>query len=337
MSNPLEIQGWSVSVEVDAETILTIGHNSLSGIDDFTEAPAQVIRNCAEHLLAFIGSPRATPIPLADAAAIAEREAFNTEARRLIAELKGHSATFDSEYIGPTPLEQEAASFIETWQARAAFATTEATDAIATTEGARSYLSFVPCTCSTDDQRKFCMKKRECARIEAQSAAPSPKPVVDALTTGAVGEKPVAYFQFDAHEQCWSHVSDAFKDDPDVVALYRHPASEPKVPTVSQMVKRAREHGMDLGDNPVAYEFYNKETGHAIVDYTRWTHAGHLADTAGYEARPLVYAGEPKALTLTDEQIDALIREFRTECTDSVAMFKFARALLADRGVEGKS
>ena len=75
MSNIFDIQGWSVSVEVDAETILTIGHNSLSGIDDFTDAQAQVIRNCAEHLLAFIGSPRATPIPLADAAAIAEREA----------------------------------------------------------------------------------------------------------------------------------------------------------------------------------------------------------------------------------------------------------------------
>ncbi|MEX3933330.1 hypothetical protein AB4Y32_16255 [Paraburkholderia phymatum] len=67
MSNILEIQGWSVSVEVDAETILTIGHNSLSGIDDFTEAQAQVIRNCAEHLLAFIGTPRATPAAVAPA------------------------------------------------------------------------------------------------------------------------------------------------------------------------------------------------------------------------------------------------------------------------------
>jgi len=55
-----------------------------------------------------------------DAAAIAEREAMYAEARRLIAELKGHSATFDSAYIGPTPLEQEAASFIETWMNRAA-------------------------------------------------------------------------------------------------------------------------------------------------------------------------------------------------------------------------
>jgi len=81
-------------------------------------------------------------------------------------------------------------------------------------------------------------------------------------------------------------------------------ASEPKAPTVEQMVNRAREHGMDLGDNPVAYEFYNKETGHAIVDYTRWTHAGHLTDTAGYEARPLVYASQPKGLT--DEQIERI-------------------------------
>lgn len=44
------------------------------------------------------------------------------------------------------------------------------------------------------------------------------------------------------------------------------------------------------GDNPVAYEFYNPATGHAIVDYTRWTHAGHLTEKDGYVAKPLVYA-----------------------------------------------
>ena len=90
------------------------------------------------------------------------------------------------------------------------------------------------------------------------------------------------------------------------------PPSEPKAPTAEKMVNRAREHGMDLGNNPVAYEFYNAATGHAIVDYTRWTHVGHLTDTAGYEARPLVYASDPKALTLTDEQWEELRRIART-------------------------
>ncbi|WP_245157927.1 hypothetical protein [Burkholderia multivorans] len=40
----------------------------------------------------------------------------------------------------------------------------------------------------------------------------------------------------------------------------------------------------------VAYELYNKATGHAIVDYSRRTYVGHLTEEAGYEARPLVYA-----------------------------------------------
>jgi len=57
-----------------------------------------------------------------------------------------------------------------------------------------------------------------------------------------------------------------------------------------KMVKSAAEHGMDLGGQPVAYEFHNKETGHAIVDYSRHTHVGHLTAEAGYEARPLVYS-----------------------------------------------
>ncbi|MBR8234653.1 hypothetical protein K6W26_22895 [Burkholderia sp. AU42008] len=72
------------------------------------------------------------------------------------------------------------------------------------------------------------------------------------------------------------------------------PAAAPKFDK-QKMLASAREHGMDLGDNPVAYEFYNKETGHAIVDYTRWTHRGHLTEKDGYEARPLVYAHAERA------------------------------------------
>ena len=104
------------------------------------------------------------------------------------------------------------------------------------------------------------------------------------------------------------------------------PQGEPKAPTAEKMVNRAREHGMDLGNNPVAYEFYNKETGHAIVDYTRWTHAGHLTDTAGYEARPLVYASEPKELT--DEQISEIASNHYARYAEwHVDLYSFARAI----------
>jgi hypothetical protein len=58
------------------------------------------------------------------------------------------------------------------------------------------------------------------------------------------------------------------------------------------MIRRVMEHGMDLGVNPVAYEFRNTKTGHAIVDYSRHTHAGYLAEKDGYVARPLKYADE---------------------------------------------
>lgn len=43
-------------------------------------------------------------------------------------------------------------------------------------------------------------------------------------------------------------------------------------------------------DDVVAFEFYNRATGHAIVDYSVNTHVGNLTADKGYEARPLVYA-----------------------------------------------
>lgn len=41
---------------------------------------------------------------------------------------------------------------------------------------------------------------------------------------------------------------------------------------------------------PVAYEFHNTKTGHAIVDYSNPTHRGWLNAEDGYVKRPLVYA-----------------------------------------------
>lgn len=42
----------------------------------------------------------------------------------------------------------------------------------------------------------------------------------------------------------------------------------------------------------VAFEFYNRATGHAIVDYSVNTHVGNLSADKGYEARPMVYAAK---------------------------------------------
>ncbi|MBB5411861.1 hypothetical protein HDG34_005827 [Paraburkholderia sp. HC6.4b] len=53
--NPNDIQGWSVTVNVNACDILTIGHNSLIGIDNIEDL-APVVRTCAAHLLSFVGA-----------------------------------------------------------------------------------------------------------------------------------------------------------------------------------------------------------------------------------------------------------------------------------------
>ena len=39
---------------------------------------------------------------------------------------------------------------------------------------------------------------------------------------------------------------------------------------------------------PVAFEFYNPDNGHAIVDYGEHTYAGHLSREKGYVPLPLV-------------------------------------------------
>jgi hypothetical protein len=40
--------------------------------------------------------------------------------------------------------------------------------------------------------------------------------------------------------------------------------------------------------SPAAYEFYNPDTGHAIVDYSEHTYIGHLSREKGYVPLPLV-------------------------------------------------
>ncbi len=60
----VKAETWHVTVYVNGADILNLGHNHLSGADDierFTDA----IRNCAHHLLAFIGDP--APIQRSDA------------------------------------------------------------------------------------------------------------------------------------------------------------------------------------------------------------------------------------------------------------------------------
>lgn len=49
-----KIQSWAVTVIVNGNQILTIGHNHLSGVDNIEDYD-DAIRNCAMHLLSFIG------------------------------------------------------------------------------------------------------------------------------------------------------------------------------------------------------------------------------------------------------------------------------------------
>lgn len=50
------------------------------------------------------------------------------------------------------------------------------------------------------------------------------------------------------------------------------------------------------GAGPViAAEFWNRTTGHAIVNYSEHTHFGHFTNEKGYERRPLVYRPDSTA------------------------------------------
>ncbi|WP_321953157.1 hypothetical protein [Paraburkholderia bannensis] len=71
--DPSDIQGWAVTVNVNTVDILTIGHNSVSGIENIGDF-AEVVRNCAKHLMGLIGEER-TEQRMSDAArdVLAER------------------------------------------------------------------------------------------------------------------------------------------------------------------------------------------------------------------------------------------------------------------------
>jgi hypothetical protein len=51
------IKHWEVEVRVNGESVLTIGHNHLSGADNIDDY-ANEVRECAYHLLSFIGETR---------------------------------------------------------------------------------------------------------------------------------------------------------------------------------------------------------------------------------------------------------------------------------------
>ncbi|MBR8475791.1 hypothetical protein [Burkholderia cenocepacia] len=54
--SPDDIQGWAVTVEVNGVGILTISDNCVSGIDNIADFDG-IVRNCAHHLIGFIGQP----------------------------------------------------------------------------------------------------------------------------------------------------------------------------------------------------------------------------------------------------------------------------------------
>jgi len=54
------VQHWGVDIRVNGECVLTIESNCLSGIDNIADY-ADTVRECAHHLLAFIGDGVAEP------------------------------------------------------------------------------------------------------------------------------------------------------------------------------------------------------------------------------------------------------------------------------------
>ena len=67
--------------------------------------------------------------------------------------------------------------------------------------------------------------------------------------------------------------------------------------TCGQPAQAAQSAGEVERGDVVAFEFYNRATGHAIVDYSVNTHVGNLSADKGYEARPLVYADKREEVT----------------------------------------
>ena len=55
MTNFKKCKHWAVTVSMNGEELVTIETNSLSGKPDFTDEEAQVIRDAARHLEAFMG------------------------------------------------------------------------------------------------------------------------------------------------------------------------------------------------------------------------------------------------------------------------------------------
>ena len=55
------VQHWGVDIRVNGELVLTIESNCLSGIDNIADY-ADTVRECAHHLLAFIGDGVAEPL-----------------------------------------------------------------------------------------------------------------------------------------------------------------------------------------------------------------------------------------------------------------------------------
>jgi hypothetical protein len=53
-----KVQSWEVEVRINGESALTIGGGGAAHIAGDPEIDSEVVRNAAEHLLAFIGQPQ---------------------------------------------------------------------------------------------------------------------------------------------------------------------------------------------------------------------------------------------------------------------------------------
>jgi hypothetical protein len=82
---------WEVEIRVNGETILTLGSSHLSGIENIDDY-ANDVRNCAQHLLSFIGEPGG----VAQCAPAAPLTVINAASPDIIGVLKSVHSALDS-------------------------------------------------------------------------------------------------------------------------------------------------------------------------------------------------------------------------------------------------
>jgi len=313
----------------------------------------------------------ATPTPLADAAAIAERPVyvFLVPGDVIQATDERYSAEYCKWkpiaplYVGTT-VEASTRPVRRAIPARAALATTDAA-AIAPTEGAQTFeqwaddYGFYDTAIDVHQYARNCAKDawgmatrvalypakpgdlvqcEHCQGWSVETDAPTPKPAVDALTTGAVGEVKEKYPNI-----VWLDIYGRNLSDLVGAKLYfDHPASEPKAEAGAEPSGfPALKFSHDVLGNPVAESALEEALRDEGLDADL---IGEL-DKGAIVRAVMDAASEPKAPApsveqpISDEQREAIsfaLSIIGLSGDPKVRnVHKVLRTLLADRGSEG--